>query len=200
MTKSILKEIQKSLDTIKYPQSINRKYLKIKNCFTWKASETRTFFLYVALPVLKHHLKGKYVWNLSNLVIGLRLLHTIQKPMNTKTTKNLIDSFCISLPNLYGQDCLTYTLHLVRYHLIEDAARHGSLSYHSMFSAEGCFDYFKRAIKGNRGISKQFIKSKLIDIILIIILMQIVYLFRIRYSNAKYNYEGFKWIRKERDQ
>ena len=110
--------------------------------------------MYIALPVLKHHLKGKYVWKLCNLVNGISMLHTIKKPMNVKLSKNLIDSFCISLPNLYGQDCLTYTLHLV-----DDAMKHGSLSFHSMFSAEGCLGYFKRAIKGNRGISKQFIKS-----------------------------------------
>ena len=154
------KIIQTSLDSTKYPQSINRKYLKIKNCFTWKASEIRTFFMYIALPVLKYHLKGKYVWNLCNLVNGIRFLHTVEKPMNVKLAKNLINSFCISLPNLYGEDCLTYTLHLVRHHLVDDAIRHGSLSFHSMFSAEGCLGYFKRAIKGNRGISKQFIKSK----------------------------------------
>jgi hypothetical protein len=50
-------------------------------------------------------------------------------------------------------------LHAVVKHLIDDAKLHGSISQHSMFSAEGSLGIFKKAIKGNRGVGTQFIKG-----------------------------------------
>jgi hypothetical protein len=35
-----------------------------------KASEVRTFFLYLALPILKHYLPDKHIWNLTHIIIG----------------------------------------------------------------------------------------------------------------------------------
>ena len=62
--------------------------------------------------------------------------------------------------SLYGEEHQTYTFHAVVNHLVDDAALHGSLSQHSMFSLESTLGTFKNYIKGNRGVPSQFIKGK----------------------------------------
>ena len=64
-------KIQVQMDNIKFPHTVDRKYLKITNFNQWKASEVKLFFFYVGLPILKHYLKAKYVLNLSCIVHGI---------------------------------------------------------------------------------------------------------------------------------
>ena len=52
-TPSNIRKIQELLNNIELPHNINRKDFQINKILTWKASEYRTFFLYLALPVLK---------------------------------------------------------------------------------------------------------------------------------------------------
>ena len=66
----MIKKIQKAIDKFAFPISINRTRFDLKHWKQWKASEFRTFFFYMAVPILKDYLKPKYFWNLCILVFG----------------------------------------------------------------------------------------------------------------------------------
>lgn len=52
-------------------------------------------------------------------------------------------------------------MHLLLFHLVDDAKNYGSLSEHSMFTFESCFGRLKRKLNGTTGLAEQFIESKL---------------------------------------
>jgi hypothetical protein len=87
-------------------------------------------------------------------------LHTIQSDEDIKNGKELIKLFMNQYVSLYGEEHQTYTFHAVVNHLADDAALHGSLSQHSMFSLESTLGIFKNYIKGNKGVPSQFINGK----------------------------------------
>ena len=65
------RKIQTILNTLQLPHTITRISFKIEKYSQWKASEVRTFFLYLALPIMKHFLDEKYAWNLAYIVHGI---------------------------------------------------------------------------------------------------------------------------------
>jgi hypothetical protein len=75
--------------------------------------------------------------------------------------RKLINIFAINIEKLYGSESLTFNLHNLTFHLCDDVERHGSSSYHTMFSFESIQGYFVKKIKGNRGVSSQMLKSNL---------------------------------------
>ena len=72
-----VEKIQKELDEIKFPHTIDRKCLKINQFNNWKSSEMKLFFLYACLPILKHFLPTKFIYNLSCIVFGKKLFYII---------------------------------------------------------------------------------------------------------------------------
>lgn len=60
----------------------------------------------------------------------------------------------------YGQNNLTYTLHCLTKHLVDDVKLHGSLIGHSMFSVESCLGFYRNSLNGTRGLDSQFLKSQ----------------------------------------
>ena len=62
---------------------------------------------------------------------------------------------------LYGSEALAFNFHNLIFHLCDDVERHGSSSYHTMFSFESVQGYFLKKIKGNRGFSSQMLKSNI---------------------------------------
>lgn len=62
--------MQKRIDKFAFPNSINRTKFDLNHVAKWKASEFRTFFLYMSLTVMKDILKAEHYWNLACLVYG----------------------------------------------------------------------------------------------------------------------------------
>ena len=146
---------------MKFPQSINRNNFDLIHFRSWKATEYRVFFLYMAVPLLKDELMPKYFWNLCSIVFAIRILHFVTDKTQIKTAQKLLNCFAESYYQLYGGDtCLTFTFHCVVKHLVDDVIKHGSLCGHSMFSLENSLGFFKKTLNGTRGFSNQFIKSK----------------------------------------
>ena len=63
-------KMQKIIDEIHLPHFINRRRFNLNNIFTWKASEFKTFFFYLCVPVLKDFLDYKYICSVSFLIYG----------------------------------------------------------------------------------------------------------------------------------
>ena len=52
------------------PDSITRISFDLAKCLSWKASENRTFYLYLTLPLLKPYLPEVYFVHLYSFVYG----------------------------------------------------------------------------------------------------------------------------------
>ena len=76
-------KIQESINGFSLPATINRKNFDIYRFSKWKASEYRTFFLYMAVPILKEFLKPKYFWNLACIVFGIFVYLSFAFPPKT---------------------------------------------------------------------------------------------------------------------
>jgi hypothetical protein len=152
--------IQETIDSIKLPHSINRRNFELREFSTWKASEMRTFFLYLAFPCLLGKLKYKYMIHLYSLITAVRMLHVVKRgKKDIKSATKLIDLFKKHLIEYYGNKVLTHNMHIFISHFVDDTIKHGSQSQHSMFSFESSLGYFKRTLNGNRGLHSQFITS-----------------------------------------
>ena len=66
----MIARIQHDISRFAFPISVNRKRFELKHWKQWKASELRTFFFYMVIPLLKEYLRPKYFWNLCTLVFG----------------------------------------------------------------------------------------------------------------------------------
>ena len=62
--------IQARLKELSLPDSITRISFDLAKCLSWKASENRTFYLYLALPLLKPYLPEVYFVHLYSFVYG----------------------------------------------------------------------------------------------------------------------------------
>ena len=88
------------------------------------------------------------------------MLHKIKESSDINDSKLLLSEFRKSSPNLYGKGSQTFTLHTIVKHLYQDAERHGSLCEHSIFTTKSSLGHYQRSIKGNRGISSQYLQSE----------------------------------------
>ena len=89
------------------------------------------------------------------------MFHQLKKPSDIDNAETLIDTFGKCFIKYYGDQNLTFTFHCVTKHLITDVKLHGSLSCHSMFSAESSLGYFRKKLNGTRGLDNQYLKCKI---------------------------------------
>ena len=95
---------------------------------------------------------------------AIRMLHTVaikDHHLTINKARKLLSIFGVNMERLYGSEALTFNLHNLIFHLCDDVERHGSSSYHTMFSFESIQGYFVKKIKGNRGVSSQMLKSNI---------------------------------------
>jgi hypothetical protein len=152
--------IQETINSIKLPHIVNRKYFNLKEYSTWKASELRTFYLYMAVPCLIGKLNYKCFIHLCCLINAVRMLHYMERgDDDIKDSILLMDLFKQDLKEYYGENTLTQNMHILLNHFIHDARKHGSHSQHSMFSFESSLGYYKRSLHGNRGLHSQFMSG-----------------------------------------
>ncbi|CAF1044042.1 unnamed protein product, partial [Brachionus calyciflorus] len=155
------RKIQNELKKFKFPHTLSRIDFEIENYNTWKATEIRTFFLYICIPLLKNILKPKYFWNIACLIFAVKMLHQLRDRVDLRKAEDLIKVFSKWFITYYGEDNLTFTFHCISKHLVDDVKLHGSLISHSMFSAESSLGYFRRSLNGTRGLSAQYIRHSI---------------------------------------
>ena len=62
--------LQRKINQFFIPTEINRIDFNLNHYGNWKASEYRTFYLYIALPLFKDEIPSVNFWNLMCLVYG----------------------------------------------------------------------------------------------------------------------------------
>ena len=143
--KSCINELlRKSLPFL--PEEFNRRLGSIDSFSSWKASEFRTFLLYVGIYVLsfKKVVDTQFYHNFLLFSISLRMMLTDGSYSNIGIIRNMLNEFIDGVKSLYGTSFMSYNVHVLT-HLPDDYVKFGNLNRVSCFKYES---FLGKQIKG----------------------------------------------------
>jgi hypothetical protein len=128
----------------------------------WKANQYRSFVLLSAYPILKQYMQKNYLQNLMHLSFGLYLLSqdSISSDDFDKA-KYSLEKFSETFGNLYGQEHMTFNVHLLQ-HLPACVKNMGPLWAYSLFAFETSNGFLCRILKGKSQVVKELARKYLI--------------------------------------
>jgi hypothetical protein len=128
--------INNYLNEIEYPHTFNRYPRDLGLFRKWKASQLRTFMVYVAMQVLvqlrfvmPNAFPEVYVSHFSLLFIYVRVLRHFDERDEISQMPVFIHSYLRSFSSLYDKCKELYSVHAL-YHLWQQVLDHGGLAYH----------------------------------------------------------------------
>lgn len=130
------------------PREINRKPRELAELARWKATEFRSFLLYLGPVVLRDVLPRRLYEHFLLLHCGIFILCSnklIQKIGHT-VANNLLIAFINDCKVLYGREYLVYNVHTLS-HLCSDVEKYGPLDHYSAFPFENYLGCLKRMIR-----------------------------------------------------
>ncbi|CAF4876804.1 unnamed protein product, partial [Rotaria sp. Silwood1] len=149
------------LNSISYPHSFNRTPKGFLNYGKWKASELRTFLVYVSLPALVRLRLAMpkcfpevYVYHFSLYFIYIRNLRHFSNRDEIREMPTFIEEYLKLFSSLYDQCAELYSAHAL-YHLHEQVEEHGGLAHHSLFSTESCLNHIAKLSHGSISLGQQ---------------------------------------------
>ena len=161
LSKENILKINQKLRSMNFIHDILRRPRSFSNVHKWKASEVRTFILYIALPVLTEYLPEETSGDLALYCVILRLLHDYWD--NNKILSDSI-SFLLKLyiknlaekinSSTYPPKILTISTH-THLHLPLQCKKFGRLDWLTNFVFESFLGYLKAFIKGSSGAGDQ---------------------------------------------
>lgn len=128
------------------PQEFSRKLGTIDSYLSWKATEFRTFLLYIGVYVFsfKKILNSVFYRNFLLFSISMRMMLTDNNQNNIECIRGMITEFVVEARDLYGISFLSYNVHALT-HLPDDYINFGNLNKISCFKYES---FLGKHIKG----------------------------------------------------
>ncbi|KAK4886523.1 hypothetical protein RN001_002794 [Aquatica leii] len=137
------------------PVEFNRKPRSLTDLCRWKATELRTFLLYVGPVVLKDILDVAVYEHFLLFHAAITIL--LSEVYFTKLlhySKEFLNLFVTHCKNLYGIEFLVYNVHTLC-HITDDVIRFGGLDNFSAFLFENCLGKLKKLIKSPTNVLAQ---------------------------------------------
>lgn len=156
MSKKVIEEIDRSIETIQFPIEFQRKTRKFSDFGQAKASECKNFLLYVGVSVLRSRIDPKYYHHFLKLSIAITiLLHPTNCFTNNECARDLIRSFVDDFGDLYGFYNLGYNVHSL-VHLADDViSLNSDLNDLSTFKFENFNMKFKDWVQNGKNVLAQ---------------------------------------------
>lgn len=129
------------------PSEFNRKPRSLSELDTWKATEFRTFLLYLGPFVLKKVLDDKKYEHFLKLSTAIRILLSNNSEWYP-FANDLLVSFVEETSCLYSSEFLVYNVHSL-VHLTDDAVKYGSLDSISAFKFENYMQTLKSMVRSH---------------------------------------------------
>lgn len=99
-----------------FPREFRRSTRDINEIDRYKATEFRTFLLYVGPFILKEFLDEKRYWHFLQLSLAIRiLLDSEQCKSNNSCADALLENFLKTLPEYYDDSISTYNFHCLNH-------------------------------------------------------------------------------------
>ncbi|CAF3688147.1 unnamed protein product [Rotaria sp. Silwood1] len=153
--------IDNYLNEIEYPHSFNRHQRDLAQYRKWKASQLRTFMMYIAMPVLvrlrlviPHAFPEVYVSHFSLLFIYIRVLRHFDDRDEILQVPVFINSYLRLFSSLYDKCKELFSVHALC-HLWQQVLDHGGLAYHSLFASKSCLQHFAKLANGSIALGEQ---------------------------------------------
>ncbi|CAF2631988.1 unnamed protein product [Rotaria sp. Silwood2] len=153
--------INNYLNEIEYPHSFNRYPRDLGQYGKWKASQLRTFMVYVTMPVLvrlrlvmPRAFPEIYISHFSLLFIYIRVLRHFDDRDEVLQVPVFIDAYLRLFSSLYDKCKEIYSVHALC-HLWQQVLDHGGLAYHSLFASESCLQHFAKLAHGSIALGEQ---------------------------------------------
>ena len=128
--------INKYLTEIKYPHSFNRYPRDLASYGQWKASQLRTFMVYVALPtlvrlrlVMSEYFPEVYISHCSLLFIYTRVFRHFTDYAEISDMPTFVHTYLHLFSSVYNKCKELYSVHALS-HLWQQVQDHGALAYH----------------------------------------------------------------------
>jgi len=129
------------------PMEFSRKYFDLDECHRWKATQHRTFLLYLGPLILKNVLPDEKYIHFNALNCAIRILCSIDNyDRNNDYAQDLLIYFVQNMSILYGPQNVTYNMHNL-IHLAADAKRLGPLDSFSAFPFENFLFTLKKLLR-----------------------------------------------------
>lgn len=147
--------INKKLENIHVPKTINRKPGKIESFGTWKANEYRNFLLYYGPSVLKNVLPNEYYQHflLLSYSIYTFLQEEISKDEFTEASRKIL-KYVNEFEDLYSINGMRHNVHLLS-HIPSCVINNGPMWAYSAFNMENKNSQITRVIKGTRYVVQE---------------------------------------------
>lgn len=138
------------------PKEFNRKPRSLLELDFWKATEFRTFLLYLGPLVLKGILEKEKYYHFLKLSVAVRILLSENREWYNYA-KSLLVLFVQQVPRLYVSEFLVYNVHSL-VHLADDALKFGSLNSIYAFEFENFMQSIKRMLRARNNHLPQVIR------------------------------------------
>lgn len=159
VSSNTLDVINSLISSINLPGDFSRKPRSIRHSGLWKATEFRTFILYL-LPVLRFcrtlHIEMFEHLHLLHCIITFSC-HPKLHNLYASQINDFACQFISRCHDIWGPSFIVYNVHSLR-HLASEIARHGSLDNFSCFWAENFLRFVKEQIKGSNFVLQQIVK------------------------------------------
>ena len=127
------------------PSDFNRRLRGgLANVKNWKATEFRTFFLYVGVLAFKECIPLQQYTNFLYFSVSMRVLLSRNQDENMDSVKKLLTNFVLTARKIYGDEFVVGNVHGLL-HLPDDYLKWGALDNVSCFEFES---YLGQVVKG----------------------------------------------------
>lgn len=139
------------------PSDIHRS-VRALNCLSfWKATEYRTFLLYLGVIILKDHLTAELYRHFLLLFCAVRICSSDYYRSNIHLAKEMLNDYIEGYISNYGIDSISSNVHNLC-HLVEDVERYGSLDKISSYPFENTLGSIKNLIRSGHKPLEQVCK------------------------------------------
>lgn len=137
------------------PFEFNRKQRPLAELCRWKATELRTFLLYIGPIALKKYLPQSHYELFMCLSVAIRILAIpSQNELNISYADSLLKYFLQQYKIIFGRVNVSYNIHGLL-HLAADVRNLGSLDEYSAFKFENKLGQIKKLIRKSSGLLSQ---------------------------------------------
>lgn len=159
IAKTFCKQVSRQLQSIRsiVPLEFNRRPRSLEDYKQWKATEFRTFLLYLGPVVLKDILNTDMYNNFLTLHVAISILlnqASCKKNYYLQYAENLLKHFVQSFVTLYGTAHASHNIHNLL-HLVADVRKFGTLDNFSCFRFENHMSAIKKLLrKGDKPLQQ----------------------------------------------
>lgn len=144
---AINQEIQENLKNI--PDDFNRKNFDIKQVKNWKATQYRTFLLYLGVVVLRDNIDQDVYEHFLLLHASTFICLSRQYFQYLDVADAMYHKFVEEFSRIYGQKYVSQNVHNVG-HIVDDVKEFGTLDEFSAFKFENKLGMLKKLVKSGR--------------------------------------------------